>query len=342
MDDAMNDRRTAAHRGTPVGTTWMLGVALAAATSLSGCAEVTPATPEQAEQLANIRADLEQDETLAKFQKKKKEQAIREGKDADALYDDAEPLRRDPQFQKNWQNVRKQIFEAKKVEYLKRPGKAVAACTDRKSAADLDQCVEIETQKPAESIDPKLAALVVLAVAAAAFIGSRLFRSVRQRVDAVAQAAKQLGLSVDQGTQRTTAEGSYKGTTVRIEASAPEAGEGDRFLRVTVKSGVSASAVVRFGPLAPPSGLELPDLDAPEVADPRLPEGYKLRLSPGLQAEALLSGDFAFQLREYDPVDVRVHDGVCGVTVWRVPTTPAQVVEFLDISVAVARHYPTT
>jgi hypothetical protein len=311
-----------------------------AAMLLGGCAEVPLANQQEADKLANVRADLEQETVLAKYQAKKKDQAHREGKDADALYDDAEQLKSDPRFVEQWKVARQKTFDVKREEYLKRPAKAVNACVDRTSAAELDKCIELETRKPAESLDPKLLALLVLAIAVAAFSGLKLFRSVRQSVDPVAQAAKQLGLALDQGTQRTTAEGNYKGTTLRLEASAPEAGEGDRFLRVTVQSGVSASAVVRFGPLAPPSGLELPDLDAPEVADPRTPEGYKLRLSEGVAAEALLAGDFAFQVREYDPIDIRIHDGVCAVTVWRIPSSAPQVIEFVDVAVAVARLYP--
>ena len=84
------------------------------------------------------------------------------------------------------------------------------------------------------------------------------------------------------------------------------------------------------------------DLHAPEVHDTRVPEGYKLRLSPGVNADAMLAGDVAFQLRDFDPVDVRVHDGMCGVTVWQVPQKPDRVLEFIELAVNCAKQYPQT
>ena len=46
-----------------------------------------------------------------------------------------------------------------------------------------------------------------------------------------------------------------------------------------------------------------------------------------------------FQIREFDPVDVRVHDGICVTTTWFLVSEPAQVVEFVDLCLAVAEEY---
>jgi hypothetical protein len=165
-------------------------------------------------------------------------------------------------------------------------------------------------------------------------------RSARLRIDPVVQAGQQLNLTVEQGQTHTVLAGEYQGVKVKVESSPPEAGQGDRFLRVVIVSKVDPQVLVRFGPLAPPSGLEMPDLHAPEIHDQRVPEGYKLRLSEGAKAEELLSGDVGFQLRNFDPVDVRVHDGVCGVTIWQVPPSGDRVKEFIDLAVTVAKLYP--
>lgn len=336
--------------GTP-GSRWLarrgqqvsLGMA-AAALLLTGaaCTEVHMASPEMAEKLAAARADLEEENALVQYQAKKKEQAKRAGQDADALYDDAEPLRKSPEFQAILKDAKAKVAAVKKADYEKRPARTVEKCLIESSkgarAEAVDAC--IENSKAPEEYDPIRSAAVVL-VGAAAGVGVLVgLRSARRRIDPVAQAGQQLKLTVEQGQTHTVLVGEHQGARIRVESSPPEAGQGDRFLRVVVASNVDPAVLVRFGPLAPPSGLEMPDLHAPEIHDQRVPEGYKLRLSEGAKAEELLSGDVGFQLRNFDPVDVRVHDGVCGVTIWQVPPTGERVREFIDLAVTVAKLYP--
>ena len=316
-------------------------VGLALALGAAGCTEVHIATAEQADKLANLRGDLEEENALVQYQSKKKEQAKRSGLDADALYDDAEPLRKTPEFQAILKDARGKVAAVKKVDYAKRPAQTIDACTkvaeSTKRAEAVDECIE-RAQAP-ETYDPvKTSAGIALSLALAVGALAAL-RSARRRIDPVVQAGQQLQLTVEQGQTHTVLTGTYQGSKIRVESSPPEAGQGDRFLRVVVQSNVNPNVIVRFGPLAPPSGLDLPDLHAPEVHDQRVPEGYKLRLSDGVKAEELLSGDVGFQLRNFDPVDVRVHDAVCGVTCWQVPPTGERVKEFIDIAVTVAKLY---
>lgn len=322
---------------------WQLAIwAALAAPVLQGCTEIHLATEPESTELAELRANLEEEAVLVQYQKKKKEQAIRQGLDADRLYDDAAPLRKEQGFIDNWQMARKKVFDAKKAEYLKRPGKTVQRCIIKaratKRAEDVDTCMQNFTGD--ESIDPVGTALVIVGAIVVGIGVLVAYRSTRRRLDSVAQAGQKLSLAVVQSPQSTEVNGTYKGFALKIEASPPEAGQDDRYLRVIVLSGVHPHTIVRFGPLAPPTGLDLPDLDAPEVHDPRLPEGYKLRLSKGASAEELLSGDLGFQARLFDPIDIRVHDGRCAVTCWQVPSNPDKVVDFVELAMACAKLYP--
>ncbi|MSP91329.1 MAG: hypothetical protein EXR79_05945 [Myxococcales bacterium] len=325
------------HRPLAFGPAWVVA-ALAGALGF-GCAEIEKATPEDATKLAEVRADLEQDTALVDYQKKRKSEAAARGEDPDQ-YDNAELLRAEPRFAEYWRSRRQKKFEAVNEVYKSLAADVIADCMAKAKVGqpsdEIDKCVR---QTPKAKYDPgKAAALgalvVLLGVGAIA-----LFRAIRRRNDNVAQAAPKLGLSVEQ-TEKTTAHGEYKGYALKIEASPPEAGEGDRFVRVLVLSKVDPHTVVRFGPVAPPTGLDLPDLDAPEVHDARVPEGYKLRLSQGASAESLLSGDVGFQMRAFDPIDLRVHDGMLGLTIWQVPPSADKVVEFVDVAIAVAKLYP--
>ena len=306
-----------------------------------GCAEVQTASPQDAEKLAGLRSDREENEVLSRFQQAKKRKAIAEGKDADALYDDAEPLRKSAEFQAIFVEKKKAMHDAKIKEYLTKPASTVQACMAKAGeghgADEIDNCIQF-TPTP-EELNPVKAAIIAVLVALLGIAVLFSYRSTRRRADTVAVAAKKLGLTVVQGQQSTVATGTYKDYSIKMESSPPEAGQGDRFMRVIVLSKINPAAVVRFGPVAPPTGLDLPDLEAPEVEDSRLPEGYKLRLSPGASAEELLSGDIGFQLRVFDPVDVRVHDGVCGVTCWQIPATTDKVVEFIDLTLGAANLY---
>ena len=315
-------------------------VTLTAVSLLAACADIKLASPEDAESLARLRADREQENVLVEYQKVRKKEVEAKGENPDNL-DNAAPLREETRFKELWEKRQKGVFDAKVEKYKALSLDVVTLCLDKAkagaSADDIDRCV---TSTPAATIDPikalGLAGLsVVLAIAAFA-----VYRWARKRTDPVAQAGQKLNLAVLQGSKETTVSGDYKGYALRIEASAPEVGEGDGFLRVLVMSKVDPHTLVRFGPLAPPTGLDLPDLDAPEVHDGRVPEGYKLRLSAGAEAEAMLAGDLAFQLRDYDPVDVRVHDAVCGVTCWQVPPTADRVIEFIELAVNCAKQYP--
>lgn len=306
----------------------------------AGCAEIVKTAPEDANKLAELRADLEQDAALIEYQKVRKKEVAKEGKDPDSL-DNAEPLRAEPRFAERWRQQRQAKFEASKESYKALSADIVNKCTmsarNGASAGDIDTCVRGTPQPVYDPLKTVGIGALVLVLGVA---GVGLYRSARRRIDPVVQASQKLGLAPIQSATTTTLTGEYKGFAVKIEASAPEVGQGDGFLRAIVLSKVDPHTVVRFGPLAPPTGLDLPDLDAPEVHDGRLPEGYKLRLSAGADAEALLSGDVGFQLRAFDPVDVRIHDGMVGLTCWQVPGNVEKVIEFVDIAISVAKLYP--
>ena len=307
---------------------------------LTGCAEIRPATTEEANKLTELRADLEREHALVAYQKKRKDEAAAKGEDPDQ-YDDAAALSKEPRFAEFWRRARTQWYDENKDTAAKLSADIVNKCTvlaaQTKKAEEVNACIK---ETPEAAYNPLTAVGVAALVLALGGAGAALYRSARRRIDPVALAGGKLGLAALQSTKTTTLTGEHKGFAVKVEASAPEIGQGDGFIRVLVLSKVDPHAVVRFGPLAPPTGLDLPDLDAPEVHDSRLPEGYKLRLSPGTDANALLSGDIGFQLRAFDPADVRVHDGMTGLTCWQVPASPDKVVEFIDLAVAVARLYP--
>ncbi len=317
-------------------TTIALGALLAA----TGCAEIRTAKPEDAEGLAALRADREQDNVLVEYQKVRKKEVEAKGENPDSL-DNAAPLKEETRYKELWEKRKKEVYQSKLDRYKELSSDVVGQCLTKAkagaSADDIDRCV---TSTPAATIDPVKAGLLALGVVGLAVVLFAIFRSARRRIDPVAQAGQKVHLGVQQGDKETIVTGDYKGYALRIEASAPEVGEGDGFLRVLVMSKVEPHTLVRFGPLAPPTGLDLPDLNAPEVHDGRVPEGYKLRLSPGASADAMLAGDLAFQLRDYDPVDVRVHDGMCGVTCWQVPQTADRVIEFIELAVNCAKQYP--
>ena len=317
-----------------------LGVLIGAMLVTSACAEIKTAKPEDAEGLAALRADRDQVNVLVEYQKVRKKEIEAKGENPDSL-DDAGPLREESRFKELWEKRKKEVYDAKVDRYKDLSADVVGTCLNKAksgaSADDIDRCV---TSTPAATIDPMKAGLTGLGVLGLAVVLFAIFRSARRRIDPVAQAGQKLNLAVQQGNKETIVTGDYKGYVLRVEASAPEVGEGDGFLRVLVMSKVDTHTLVRFGPLAPPTGLDLPDLNAPEVHDARVPEGYKLRLSPGANADAMLAGDVAFQLRDYDPVDVRVHDGLAGVTVWQVPQTADRVVDFIELAVTCAKQYP--
>lgn len=317
-------------------------VGLALALGGAACTEVHMASPELAEKLAVVRAELEEENALVQYQSKKKEAAKRAGQDADALYDNADPLRASPEFQAQFKEIKTKVAAAKKTYYESRPARTIEKCLIEANASHRAEAVDacIENSKAPEEYNPVKTGAVVVASLALAVAVLAALRSARRRIDPVVQAGQQLNLTVEQGQTHTVLTGTYQGCKIKVESSPPEAGQGDRFLRVVVESNVDPQVVVRFGPLAPPSGLDLPDLHSPEVHDQRIPEGYKLRLSDGAKAEELLSGDVGFQLRNFDPVDVRVHDAICAVTCWQVPPTGERVKEFMDIAMTVAKLYP--
>ncbi len=315
-------------------------VAVTVLAGLAGCAEIRPPDPEAAARLADLRTELEETRVLVAYQKKRKKEAVARGENPDQ-YDNAKALKEEDRFKRIWAAQRKIAFDTFYKRYEKLAGDVVNHCAVA-SASDpqdwkIDKCV---LKQPEPVYDPLKSAGVTLAALLLAIAGIGLYRQGRRSIDVVALSAGDLGLKAHQGRQTTKLDGQYKDFTVQVEASAPEAGSGDRFVRVHVLSGVDSGVVVRFGPLAPPTGLELPDLDAPEVRDNRVPPGYKLRISEGASAEQLLKGDVGFQIREFDPVDVRVHDGMLTVTTWFLVTEPAQVVELVDLTIAVAELYP--
>lgn len=320
------------------GGLFVAGAALAM--SAFGCAEIVPANPEAAARLADRRTELEEDNVLIEYQKKRKTEAVQNRENPDR-YDDAEILRAEERFQRIWKGQRKIEFDKFYARYAKLSGDVVSKCNiiankDSVKAWEIDGCVETV---PEARYDPLRTAGVTLAVILLAIAGMGLYRQGRRSIDPVAQAAGKLGMKANQGRRSTELTGNYKGYNVRVEAAAPEVGGGDKYVRVHVLDKIQSSVVVRFGPIAPPTGLEMPDLDAPEVEDARIPMGYKLRLSTGASAEELLGGDVGFQIREFDPVDVRVHDGGLAVTTWFILSDPEQVVELVDLCLAVAELY---
>lgn len=320
-----------------------LGTALVAVSLLGlavGCAEIVPVTSEAAARLADRRTELEEDNVLIEYQKKRKEEAVTANENPDK-YDNAESLRAEERFQRIWKSQRKIEFDKFYERYMKLSGDVVSKCNivannDQVKAWEIDTCVD---KVPEARYDPLRTAGVTFAVILLAIAGLGLYRQGRRSIDPVAQAASKLGLKAVQGRRSTELTGNYKGYSVRIDAAAPEAGGGDKYVRVHVLDQIQSSVVVRFGPIAPPTGLEMPDLDAPEVEDARIPMGYKLRLSNGASAEELLGGDVGFQIREFDPVDVRIHDGTLAVTTWFILSDPEQVVELVDLCLGVAEVY---
>ena len=322
----------ASRRGRTAG---LAGVALLASLA-GGCAEIVPATPDQINALAEKRADMDEPAALVEYQKQRKKEVQAQGIDPDTL-DDAAPLKLEDRWQTFKAKHRTITLQKAQEEYKSLAANVASKCAfEAKDADALDKCVK---QVPEATYDP----IKVMAGAVAALVGAvallLAFRFVRKRTDPVAQAGEKLRLAVQTSQKNTVCTGEHAGYSIKIETSAPEVGEGDRFIRVLILSKIAPNVVVRFGPLAPPTGLDLPDLDAPEIPDRRLPEGYKLRLSPGASVDDLLQGDLGFQLSSYDPIDVRVHDGICGVTCWQVPQSTEKVIEFIDMAMGVARLY---
>jgi hypothetical protein len=359
-------------RSHVLGFLWLPALALLASAGCTEIADITTATPEEATKLANIRADLEQDKALVDYQRDRKKEAENRGENPDQ-YDNAELLRVEQRFADRWAKIREVKFREKRDAFLALSTDVVRHCTDRanetvtqnKALADenrsildrrahgektdalkpledpadiVDKC--LHDTKPEARIDWGIVGLFLALGLVLAGAGVGLFRSARRHIDPVALAGQSLSLSTQQGPATTVLTGEYEGFVIKVEASAPGTGQGDGFMRALVLSRVHAHTVVRFGPLAPPPGLDLPDLDAPEIQDDRIPEGYKMRLTPGTSPEPLLSGDVGFQLRAFDPIDVRVHDGIAALTTWQVAQGTEKVVEFIDLALAVAKLYP--
>ncbi len=317
------------------------GIALMALALMGGaCAEIEIADQESAARLADRRTELEEVNVLVAYQKKRKEEAVSAGEHPDK-YDDATLLREEDRFKRIWKKQREIAF-TKFFERCQKLSKDVVnrcnivASNENVGAWQIDKCLE---ERPEAHYDPIRVAVVSLLVLLFAVAAWMLYRQTRRNIDPVAKAGPRLQMKATQGARSTVLEGSYKGHRLRIESAAPEADGGDKYVRVQVLDGIPASLVVRFGPVAPPTGLDLPDLDAPEISDARVPEGYKLRLSDGASAEELLGGDVGFQLREFDPIDVRIHDGHMTVTTWFIMAEPDQVVELVDLVVASAETY---
>jgi hypothetical protein len=318
----------------------MAAVTLVAALGSAGCAEIAPASVEASARLADRRTELEVTNVLVEYQKKRKTEAQANGENPDK-YDDASLLRGEERFERIWKQQRELEFKRFYDRYLKLSGDIVNKCNIVANHADvlawqIDEC---SAKLPEAQYDPLRTAGVTFAVFLVMLAGIGLYRQGRRSLDPVALAAPKLGMQAVQGRRSTVLTGSYKGYKLRIESAAPEAGGGDKYVRIDVLDQISPDAIVRFGPVAPPTGLSMPDLAAPEVDDVRIPMGYKLRLSEGAAAEELLSGDVGFQIREFDPVDVRVHDGILTVTTWFTISDAAQAVELVDLSIAVADTY---
>ncbi len=306
----------------------------------TGCAEIEETSHEHAEELAYIRADMEYIAVLVQYQKSRKTEAVQKGEHPDK-YDDALALQAEKRFERLWEATRHGLIDKFEHHYQHVSEDTLLECLamakkENTRSYEVDRCTD---KKPTAKYDPLKTTGVAGGILLLIAFLIILYRSGRRRLDPVAVASKRLGMTVEQGRDSTTLTGSYKGQELRIESSSPETGRGDKYIRVSVLSNVDAGVVVGFGPVAPPTGLELPELKASDMSDNRLPVGYSLRLSEGASAEELLTGDLGFQLREFDPVDVRVHDGMCVITTWFLVADSVQVMEFVELCLSVADVY---
>jgi hypothetical protein len=306
-----------------------------------GCAEIEKVSVDDAHSLAEARAAADEDKFAVEYQKKRKKEIVNEG--GNPLWaDDIAKLKKEKRYHNLWdkqRDVREQKF-AHLFESL--AADIVRGClAEAKAGAgwhEIDKCV---AKIPQAKYDPLKAAGVGFLAIMLIGVGLLVYKTSRKQIDPVALAASKLGIKATQERERTIMNGTYNGRQISIEASAPEAGEGSKWLQVTVHDNINDGATVVYGPLAPPHGLQLPDMQIEDADDPRLPQGYRLQLSDGASAEDLLSGDVGFQIREFDPVDVRVHDGILAASTWFLFTQPDQVVEFVDLSIAIAECYPS-
>lgn len=311
------------------------------ATGVAGCAEIEKVSVGEAHVLAELRSAMQEDQFAVAYQKKRKKEIMSEG--GNPLWaDDISRLRAEPRYSKLWDKVRDVKEQEYATKYESLSADIVRTCTKLAKLPgtdwhEIDKCIK---ETPQAKYDPLKAAGVTLGVVVLLFIALGVYKTGRKQIDPVALAGGKLGMKATQEREQTVMQGTYKGREIKIDASPPEAGEGSKWLQVRIMSGVNADAVVVYGPLAPPHGLQLPDIEMPELEDPRLPEGYRLQLNDGASAEDLLSGDVGFQIREFDPVDVRVHDGIVAVSTWFLFTQPDQVVEFVDLAVNIAECYP--
>lgn len=328
------------HHSRAISQTLLLTV-LATSLVSFGCAEIERVSTKDAHSLAELRAKAEEDKFAVEYQKKRKREITAEG--GNPLWaDDIAKLKSEPRYSKSWDHNRDIREEGFGHKYELLSADVVRGCIAEARAGagwhEIDKCV---AKVPQAQYDPfKAAAVGVLAIILG-FVGLLVYRTSRKRIDPVALAGNKLGMKATQERERTIMSGTYKGRTIAIEASAPEAGEGSKWLQVVVSDNIRAGATVVYGPLAPPHGLQLPDMPIEDANDPRLPQGYRLQLSAEASAEDLLSGDVGFQIREFDPVDVRVHDGTLAVSTWFLFTQADQVVEFVDLTVAIAECYPS-
>jgi len=318
----------------------MLVVAALVATWSVGCAEIEKASVDDAHKLAELRAEMEEDKFAVEYQQMRKKEIIADGGHPDSA-DDITKLKAEKRYHKRWDHTRDVKEQGFAHQYESLSADVVRSCITKAQAGvgwhEIDKCV---TQTPQARYDPVKAAGVTLGIIVLLFIALGVYKTGRKQIDPVALSASKLGMKATQEREQTTMAGTYKNRQIKLEASAPEAGEGSKWLQVQITSNVNADAIVVYGPLAPPHGLQLPDMEIPEVGDPRLPSGYRLQLSEGASAEDLLSGDVGFQIREFDPVDVRVHDGMVAVSTWFLFTQPEQVVEFVDLAISISECYP--
>ena len=87
-----------------------MALAIGALILASGCAEIRSAKPEEAEALAALRADREQDNVLVEYQKVRKKEVEAKGANPDDL-DNAAPLKEESRFKELWEKRKKEVYD---------------------------------------------------------------------------------------------------------------------------------------------------------------------------------------------------------------------------------------
>jgi len=313
----------------------------AAVALMGACHEIARPSPEDAAKAALVRTDEERAVFLAEYQKGKQERARKYGEDPNR-FEDADALAATPEFEAAWRlekPERHQKFHARYQSASADQVKCVIQAAKAEEPSQVRTKMEDCTNRPPkEELNVVTTAGLLALLAGLMILGVALFRSVERKNDPVQQACKRLGFAYAQSPGGRVMEGDHKGRNLRIEASPPE--EADTHISIVVRTGLDPNVQARLGPVAPPTGVELVDIDAPAVEDDRIPEGYMLALSAGLAPDSLLDPTTRFHIESFDPLDIRVRDGQLCLSRWDISDDPAQIVTLADFAVNLANQFP--